>query len=286
MRKIFLTFAPVIGTLALCGCNKDDNNLPPGSETAETMFKAKYPEATATEWEKKGDYWVVDFRQNTKASEAWFGQTGEWYLTETDVLYDALPETVKTAFSTGEYQSWHIDDIDIIERLGMDSVYVLEVEQGKDEYDLYYSPDGTLLKAVADSHDNDDNGKYLPSTLSDRAKTYIAANYTEAKILEIEQERDMIEVDILDGATHRELLFDANGEWVRTETEIKRTAVPQNIMDALSASAYASYKIDDVSYYETPQRNYYRFELESASQDVELNITLEGVVEVVKVEKD
>ncbi|MDR2887212.1 MAG: PepSY-like domain-containing protein [Bacteroidales bacterium] len=57
----------------------------------------------------------------------------------------------------------------------------------------------------------------------------------------------MTEVDILDGATHRELLFDASGEWVRTKTEIRTTAVPQNIMDALNASAYAAY---------FPMRNY------------------------------
>ncbi|MDR2887211.1 MAG: hypothetical protein LBV26_04295 [Bacteroidales bacterium] len=68
MKSIFLTLAPAIGALALCGCNKEDNKMTSGSQMAETMFKARYPEATATQWEKKGDYWVVDFLKDESGS--------------------------------------------------------------------------------------------------------------------------------------------------------------------------------------------------------------------------
>ncbi len=285
MKRFFLILVPVIGTFVLSGCGDDDLRHP-DNPTVEDAFTAKYAGATGIDWEKKGDYWVANFRKDAKDMEAWFGNDGEWYLTETDIPFDALPEAVKTAFSASEYQAWHIDDIDMVERKGMETVYVLEVEKGDREYDLYYSSDGTLLKAVGDSNDDDDNGKYLPTELSEKIKVYISANYPQAKILEIESEKGMIEVDILDGTVHRELLFDASGEWTRTETEIRKNDIPQNIMSALNASEYASYTIDDVYYCKTPQRNYYYFELESQSQDVELIITLDGTIEVVKVEKD
>ena len=285
MKRIILMFAFVAGAFIIQGCEDDDLRRP-GNQTVENSFTEKYAGATAIDWEKKGDYWVVDFRKDNKKMEAWFGNDGEWYLTETDISFDALPEPVKTAFLASEYQSWRIDDIDMIERKDMETVYVLEVEKGNEEYDLYYSSDGTLLKTVADLNDDDDNGKYIPMEYSERIKTYISANYPQAKILEIEMEKGMVEVDILDGTVHRELLFDNTGEWARTETKIKKGAVPQNIMDALKTSAYASYSIDDVYYCETPQRNYYYFELESSTQDVELIITLDGIVEVVKIEKD
>lgn len=283
MKHIFLILVPVIGMFVFCGCEKENSHRT-GNQAVEDTFTAKYADAFGASWEKKGDYWVVDFRNGAKDMEAWFGNDGVWYFTETDIAFDSLPEPVKTAFSASEYQTWRIDDIDMIERQGMETVYVLEVERGKEEYDLYYSPDGTLLKVVTDS--NDDNGKYLPMELSEKIKSYISAEYPQARILETETEKGVFEVDIHDGSVHRELLFDANGGWVRTETEIKRNAVPQNIMDTLSSSVYAAYKVDDVSYYETPQGNYYYFELESKSQDVELTVTLEGEIKVVKIEKD
>ncbi len=285
MKRLFLIQTLVIYAFIFYGCENDDN-LHPGNQTAEKAFTSKYPDATRIDWEKEGEYWVVDFYSDANEMEAWFGQTGEWYLTETDLLFNALPEAVQTAFSTGEYQSWRIDDIDMIERKDMETVYVLEAEKENQEYDLYYSSDGTLLKTVADSYDSNDNGKYLPSTLSGKITAYIFTNYPQAKILETESEKGMIEVDVLDGTIHRELLFNTDGEWMCTSMQINKNSVPQTVMDVLRASTYASYAIDDVYYCETPQRNYYYFELESSSRDVELIVTLEGSIEVVKVEKD
>ncbi len=286
MKRLFLIPACIAGLFIFQGCEDDDNNLHSGNEAVENAFTAKYADATHVDWGKKGDYWVVDFNKDAKNMEAWFGQNGEWYLTETDLSFDMLPEAVRTAFSAGEYQSWHIDDIDMVERKDMETIYVLEVENGEQEYDLYYSPDGTLIKAVADTDDNDDNEKYLPPSLPDKVNTYISTNYPQAKILEAEMEEGMYEVDIFDGTAYRELLFTSEGDWSSTETQVRKDAVPQNVMDALLASEYASYTIDEIDFYETPQRNYYYFELESPSQDVDLIITLEGAIEVVKVDRD
>lgn len=285
MKRLILIPALIVSALAFQGCEKDDNPHS-GNQAVDNAFAAKYPEATRVDWETKGNYLVVDFQDDAQEMEAWFGPNGEWYLTETDVTFDALPEAVRTAFSTSSYQSWHIDDIDMIERKDMETIYVIEVEQGEQEYDLYYSPNGILIKAVADSHGNDDSEKYLPPALSEKITTYISTNYPQARILETESEKGVVEVDIIDGNIHKELFFNTDGEWLYTKTSIKESTVPQNIMDALRASTYASYTIDDVDYYETPQRNYYYFELESPSQDVELIITLEGNIEVVKTEKD
>lgn len=45
-------------------------------------------------------------------------------MTETDLPYAALPEAVKNAFQNSEYGSWRPDDVDMIEREGMEPVYV------------------------------------------------------------------------------------------------------------------------------------------------------------------
>lgn len=38
----------------------------------------------------------------------------------------------------------------MLERKGMEKVYVIEIEKGKEELDLYFDVNGKLLKEVAD----------------------------------------------------------------------------------------------------------------------------------------
>lgn len=44
------------------------------------------------------------------------------------------------------------------------------------------------------------------------------------------------------------------------------------------ASEYADYYIDDIDFYETPEGNYYRYDLESRWGDVKVDLTPEGVL--------
>ena len=74
-------------------------------------------------------------------------------MTETDYGKDLfyLPSVVEKSFSEGEYGTWIVDDIDFYERTDKD-FYLIEVEKaGQRDMDLYYSPDGVLIKAVPDS---------------------------------------------------------------------------------------------------------------------------------------
>ena len=156
MKTNLLLLALLLSGYTLQSCNNDDDNLNSGNAAVENAFVAKYAGAAGVDWETKGAYYVVDFWLNNQEMEAWFGQSGEWYYTETDMVFDQLPEAVKTAFNQSEYSGWHIDDIDMVERNGMEVVYVLEVEQGNQEYDLYFTADGTLVKAVLESYNNND----------------------------------------------------------------------------------------------------------------------------------
>lgn len=283
MKTTYLMLGLILSSFLFQGCNDDDNNHHSGNKIIDDAFAIKYPKATHIDWEKKGNYSVVDFRYNNKELEAWFDQNGIWHMTETDLAFNSLPETVISSFSSSEYKSWSIDDVDMVERKDMETIYVLEIEQNKQEYDLYYSPDGVLIKVIPD---NDNNSNYLPNALADAITSYISTHYPQARIVETEKEKEMTEVDIIDGTIHRELMFDSNGNWVHTKTRMQKTMIPQIVISALEASEYASYTIDEVEYYETPLRNYYYFELDSNSKEVELIITTEGMIEVVKVEND
>lgn len=168
---LFLMFALMGGAVVLQSCDddNDDNSLSVPAEI-QGVFTQKYPHATVVEWKTKAGFYVVDFRDNAYDASAWFTPEGVWKMTEIDLPYQALPEAVKTAFQAGEYASWQIDDVDMLEREGLETIYVIEVESGNQEYDLYYSADGILIKTVADV-DEDDNYN-PPVQLSEAVKAF------------------------------------------------------------------------------------------------------------------
>ena len=42
-------------------------------------------------------------------------------MTETDVPFSALPQVIKDAFAASAYASWKIDDVDKLERKGIET---------------------------------------------------------------------------------------------------------------------------------------------------------------------
>ena len=276
MKTNLLLLALLISGFTLQSCNDDDNNPNPGNTVVESIFLQKYPSATRVDWEVKGTYYIADFWLNNQELEAWFSWDGEWFYTETDIAFNQLPEAIQTAFNQSEYAAWRIDDVDVVERNGMEIVYVIEVEQGKQEYDLYYTADGTLVKAIPDS---DNSNSYLPTNLPESISSYITSNHPNARIVEVDIENGNYEVDIVDNRKHLELQFKTTGDWVYTKTEdLRQSDVPANVLTALQSSEYSGYRLDDIDYYETPTGNFYLFELESGKIEVDVKVTLDGVV--------
>lgn len=276
MKIRFLLLAVILGSMSLCACNDDDDSYKPDAAVQEA-FEAKYPSATHLSWEKKGPYILADFREGNKEMTAWFDAQGKWYMTETDLTsIEQLPQAVKTAFLSGEYAQWKIDDIDMLERKDNETIFVIEIENGKQEMDLYYSADGILLKAIADNDNDNDYDNYLPSQLPAAVENFINQRYPGARIIEAETDKGKLEVDIIHNNRSKEVVFDAQNNWLYTEYDVNYSEVPQTVKDALQASQYKDYRIDDIDYYEKPDVSYYRFELESGNKEIKINIDETG----------
>ena len=144
----------------------------------------------------------------------------------------------------------------------------------RDGIDLYYSKDGVLVKKLVDADNDYDYGDYIPAAPVEGVEAFLKANFPNARILDIDREDNMTEVEILDGQVVRELLFDKASNWLFTKTETVYAALPAVVKQALEASEYAGYHVDDVDHYATPEEEYYRLELESVKGDVKVKITL------------
>ena len=75
-----------------------------------------------------------------------------------------------------------------------------------------------------------------------------------------------------------EAWYDVTGKWIRTETDLVESALPQSVKDALAASEYATAIIDagDIDYVETPDGNYYELDVNLKGLEIKLKISENG----------
>ena len=162
MKTKFFFSLMIAAACFLAACDDDDDkiNVPTKYKTA---FTDLYPNATRVSWEREGQFYVADFwRQEYNAeSEAWFNPDAVWKMTVTDLYYNRLPEAVQQGFQASEYATWSVDDSDMVERSTTEDavLYVLDVESGRQEYDLVFSPEGVLM--VAQPHTNKHTYDYI-----------------------------------------------------------------------------------------------------------------------------
>lgn len=276
--KLLLMILAVSG-MAFQACN-DDNDPFHRNPAAERTFKTMYEGATSVKWEAKRGYSVVDFRYDGYEREAWYDRDGVWHMTETDLPNTTdLPPAVKTSFEAGEYKLWRVEDIDMVQRKDIETIYIIEVEQGNQEYDLYYTEDGTLVKAVPDTESDND---YLPPTINATVTAFLADKYPGYKIIEAERENGNLEVDIIVGSVIREVVFNSSSAWLYTKTAVLKAEVPATVIQALEASIYSTYFVGEIDQYLTADnKEYYIFDLENNGTDVDVRIDIDGAITVV-----
>lgn len=283
MRKLlFALFALV----SLAACSDDSGYYYPVNGAVQNALFNKYPNATNVRWGSQGPYYIADFDivesgMTSPDYKAWFTPIGKWYMTESDILYSALPAAVMQAFEASDYGTWRVDDVNMLEREAAPTIYVLEVESNtgglEQEVDLYYSADGVLFRSVLNPDSVKDYESFIPSYPSKEVERYILQNYPNAQILDVERKGSSVEVEILDGLYVRALLFDSHSKWVRTITDINISELPVAVIQAIDA-LFDFYEIDEAEFVQTPDVDYYLIEVESGPEEVVLKIKADGTV--------
>lgn len=198
MKRLVFIVTIACAACMLYGCDKsEDGGGPAVSPRAEAALLARYPAATDVVWRISSSYSVAEFSlpavraaaHGGRDHAAWFDDGGEWYMTETDIVFGSLPSAVQAAFRDSEYAGWRIDDVDMLEREGVETVYVIEAEGrsgGREtEVDLYYSSDGVLVKKVVDADSDYDYGDYIPARPAGEVESFVQTRYPGARILDV-----------------------------------------------------------------------------------------------------
>ena len=259
----------LLAGFAFTSCDDDNDNYTPGEEIVNVLYE-KYPNAQRVDWELQRDHYVADFRDNNIEKEAWFNTNGDWVMTASDLPFEDLPQAIQTAFGESEYKDWRVDDVDMLERVEMETMYVIEVEKGKQEFDLFYAEDGILIKAIEDLDNN-----YQPNTVPEVLKNFINNKYPQATIVDIEIEKGITEIDILHENKAKELHFNSANEWLYTTWEVKEREI-QEIADNVKA-ANPGFHVDDIDYKESADNSkVYIFELEQGDHEKYVTVDMEG----------
>ncbi len=154
----------VTAAFTSCSSDKDEPATSYVPEAVRDAFRQKYPDARQVDWDSRATYYIAEFKQKSGAgTEVWYTSDAAWAMTVTDCGKDLflLPADINEAFVKSPYGfGWTIDDIDFYERTA-NSFYIFEVEKtGQPDTNVYFSSDGTYLKAVAADTDPD----ILPGT--------------------------------------------------------------------------------------------------------------------------
>lgn len=242
--NVFLSVLVMAFVFAACSDDEpggSDKNVP----TAVTeSFKKSFPEATNVAWKQSQGYYLASFNMKAKgaalaaqANKAWFLKDGTMNLSdvdvpmsvfESDVTYAKILATWKASvyFSDG----YVISEVEVLTRNGSAAMIVkMEVKKGKQEYDLYFTLDGRLVKAVLDDDDDDDDDMPCPVEL----EKIVLQMYSGSVIIDFEMEDGGFEVTVLTKIGHitvkKELMFDKNNKFLYAEIEIEDKALAELI---------------------------------------------------------
>lgn len=151
----------------------------------------------------------------------------------------------------------------------------VEVLNGDVKLELFFDLQGNFLSSKEDEHngkhddfddedddDDDHHGdKYDRNPKIDETiAAFIADKYPGAVVHEVERMRNGFEVEIKHEKREKELLFSADKVWQQTKWEVRIAELPEAVTAAIAASEYASDRIDDIDYIETPAGAYYLIE--------------------------
>lgn len=157
IKAAILGLAIIGGTWMMSSCSDDDNEIKDVPEQFTEALKSKFPTASGVKWERDGIYTKADFNHGSHEVEVWFTDMAKWAMTETDYGRSManVAQPVADAFTASNYSDWKVDGVELYERTDRD-FYVIEVESsiGR-EVDLYYAPDGQLIKTADGAIDFD-----------------------------------------------------------------------------------------------------------------------------------
>jgi hypothetical protein len=140
MNKIILTALFLLYTVA---SSFAQSKTP---QAVSEAFIKKFPNATHVKWEKENTHeFEASFRWNGVNYSANFSDSGEWFETESSIVFNDLPKNVQANFNAS-HPNVKVKEVDKIETSKGETQFEFEIKQGMKTLELLYNSDGTEIK--------------------------------------------------------------------------------------------------------------------------------------------
>jgi hypothetical protein len=113
---------------------------------AKAHLAQRYPKATVKEWKQGAKLYRAEFMLKGEKHTAVYTTEGVWVRTEHDIGKSELPKAVHVALIGGKYSGWIIADVEEHATPEHESLFKVKVESEKEKAELFFLPDGQLLK--------------------------------------------------------------------------------------------------------------------------------------------
>lgn len=268
----FTLFAGLAILLAGCDNNDDDHkNAIEPTEPVMQAFNKKYPDASNPIFTIEGNYYVAEFTNNGVSTEAWLTEQGKWMMDKADTPFNQLPQPVTTAFDSGLYAGWKVDDTYTIHRDSMAVVYKIEAEKADSDMDLYYSEYGNLIKAVPDKGNED-----APIVIPDPVHNLMNLTFATCTLLDIQSNSEGYILNMLDGQVYKIAQLNKDYRWQSTSYTIPEQNVPEIIMDAFQSTGYAEDTIESINVKIDANGTFYTFTVDHNGQSTDVTFNAIG----------
>ncbi len=142
MRSIILSTAFLLSGQLIA--QKPQPVVPPAS--AKAHLAQTYPKAAVKEWKQGTKLFRAEFTLKGEKHTAVYTTDGAWVRTENDIKKEELNGPIMRALKASNYASWKIEDVEEHATLEHASLFKVKVESEKEKAELYFLPDGKLLK--------------------------------------------------------------------------------------------------------------------------------------------
>lgn len=131
-------------------------------------------------------------------------------------------------------------------------------------YGLFLALCSALALTSCNNDDDDIRLSDVPNVVVDSFE----AKFPNASRTEWENKNGYIIADFWQDGMETKVWYNTSGDWLMTEYDFEEnlSALPQAIQNAFQASAYATWRIDNIDKYERPNDLFYLIEVETKGQ--------------------
>lgn len=136
----------VFATATISAQDLKTNEVP---ANLQTIFTKSYHNAADVEWEKKGEYYKVEFEVKRYDHDVWYNSQGNVVKSKIEISRNDLPAAITSAIKA-KYADYKIDSAEVREE-GAKKTYHVEIEKGWNmERKLIVDASGNIVSDIED----------------------------------------------------------------------------------------------------------------------------------------